>query len=576
MITIKELIGTQNKQEQEAKFNVLIKKYMNDNKREYKGQKLPNGIEITGIGEKCLKIGNNFIEWYDIYEATINNTEDELMKNILAFIFEDYEVENKEIRKFTRTEALQNFEQVKKEIIENKQYYKKGRITGIGETSIMCGVDEYDKEYINWEQIQEVLKTMTIHDYALHKGSTMSEILQTFFIDDNEEETQVEKNLFNKEIPYAEEKAYIYRHILKEDLSVEMIRDLVYDRHSYHTNMDGIEEIINECLQFAFKYQKEVKFTNKPCDDGDPTKFTREYCDEEDANKYAIKNGESYVYIIKNKSVIYDEEKEAYRFEDYKKVIFKIEDKNIIVYRKGKQVRKQPAGRKALYITRRHGTIDTAYELSVEQQLVMMESEGIIKKVTEEEIKEEFIDFIKNNESEMAYELREAIGDKKLKNIEEEYERSLAIQHYAKEMYNVHRVRTSKFYHMLNAITLEDKVNSDLIVDYVLFDDSCFSKATFYEDKYGFIEEPEEYGSKKITLEAGFSSKTYSYMQNCEYTQIEYAESYIDTFDVTTVYLKGDVSEEDAIRLFEYRDGLADVDMKHCYIYEKDGMKIRY
>lgn len=483
MITnIKTLQKLETEQKQHEYFRTHVTCEMNNNKEEYKFKTLPNGMKITGIGKKCLKIENNFYNWEDIEESAINDTEDEIMQNILAFIFEDYTIE-------------------------------------------------------------EV------------------------------EETQVEKNLREKEVKYAEEKAYIYRHILKEDLSVEMIRDIVYDRHCHHTGMNGIEEIINECLQFAFKYQKEVKFTNKISDEGDVTKLSREYCSEEDSNKYAIQNGKSYVYIIKNKEVIYDEEKEAYRFEEYKKVIFKLKGTLIEVYRKGKKVHTQQAGRKQIYI---RGTHKRTYELSVEQQLQMMQEQGLVHKVSDEEVQEEFIDFIKNNESEMAYEVREAIGDKKLEHIEEEYDRSLAIQHYAREMYHIHRVHSAKFYHMLNAIQLEDKVNSDLIVDYVLYDDSSFNKATFYEDKYHFTKEPEAYGSKKITLQSGFSSKTYSYMQNCEYTQIEYVESYIDTFAVTTVYLKGDVSEEDAIRLFEYKEGLVDVEMKYGYIYEKEGMKIRY
>lgn len=554
--TIKKFNSIKTETEQHEFFRTHITCEMNNNKEEYKGKTLPNGMNITGIGKKCLKIENNFYNWDDIENAIIDDTEDEIMKNILAFIFEDYTVENNEKngRKFSRSEAIYSFEKIKKEIIQNKEYYKTGKIVGIGEKAIAYTYDGYYNEYVSWKDVEEVITKISVKDYEVMKPSSyMTVTLQTFFYDD-EEETNVEKNLIEKDVEYAEEKAYIYRQILKEDITVEKIRHMIFNRHG-HEGENKCEEIINDCLQFAFKYIPEVK-------------YTQEAYTEEDDNTYAIKDRDSYFYAIRNNKIIFSEEKGGYTFEDYKDVVFKVEDYKIQVFR-GEKVGERVGGKKPIYVTRRNTTIIVAYELSVEQQVQLLAETDSVRKVSEEEIREEFLKLIEN---ESMSEMREAILDRN-KNIEEEYDKSPVLQKIAREMYGMDGCVALTYNHMINAILLEKEVDQSLICDFVMWDDSSMNKSILYEDKYHFA----GVKGKSIQIGNGFDSKTYSYLQNCEYTQVEYSSAYIDSFSVDTLYLRGDVSEEDAILLFEYCEAVSCLtQLRMGYIYKKDGITVRW
>lgn len=556
---LKELKKLNNEQKQHEYFRTRITCEMNNNKQEYKSQKLQNGMEITGIGEKCLKIENNFYSWDDIEESAINDTEDEIMQNILAFIFEDYtpKTDNYTARRFTRSEALQNFDKIKQEIIENKQYYKTGRISGIGAKAVMVGFDLYDKEYIAWEQIKETLESMTIKDYVLHKeGSIMSEILTTFFEDDKEEETQVEKNLREKDVDYAEEKAYIYRHIISGDITVEMIRRIVRINHG---TSDNYEEIINELLQFSFKYVKEVKFTNQDYD-------------EEDTNKYAVKDNNSYAYIIKNKELSYDDETQIAKFEDIPDVEIKADGYIIEVTRKDKKPKRITSGHTEFYVGKKsrktyagRTRIPVAYEVSPEQQVQLLIKAGTVTKVDENELKQSLIN-IMIEESEICSVIREYIS---LEEIYERYDTSFMLQGLAKELYKNGRILGRALHEILLAVKAEPDVNSEKILDNIIWDDRNTQIATFYEDKYGF--KGNEAGKRIIN---GFNE--YTYVQNCEYTKITYSESYIDSFAVQDVYIQGDV--EDIPLYFEYAQGkkIIEKTMKYGYLYEEGHIKVKF
>lgn len=115
-------------------FNV-IKTFVIDNKDEYKNDFLPNGLKIKGIGEKFLKIENNFVSWDSLCSAREEYLKgepvDNFISSILSWIFSDVNVSDYYIpHKFGLNE---NFSSVKNEILSHKAFYKKDLISGIGE-----------------------------------------------------------------------------------------------------------------------------------------------------------------------------------------------------------------------------------------------------------------------------------------------------------------------------------------------------------------------------------------------------------------------------------------------------------
>ena len=171
-----------------------------DEKKEIKGQHLDNGMEITGIGQKCIKVENNFYNWDDIEYAALdaddNEEIDDVIKSIVRFFFvgkyEEENIEKYETRKFKRSEAIQNWEQIKEEIITHKEHYKTGVITGIGEKAIMVGTG-YESEYVSWQKIKEAITSEKIIDYTtIHYNSDLSLIIMQLFTDDDEERYTVE------------------------------------------------------------------------------------------------------------------------------------------------------------------------------------------------------------------------------------------------------------------------------------------------------------------------------------------------------------------------------------------------
>ena len=541
---LQELKKIENNQKRWDKFDNEVVYTFNEEKQEIKGQKLGNGMEITGIGKKCIKIENNFYSWEDIETAATQGTDDGIMKEIVNFIFPCAYTEEETYtpKKWKRGEVIENFDIIKEEIIAHKEYYKTGAITGIGEKAICITGYGGEKEYISWEEIQKNLKESTISDYKVENNwsslahpDVFAIIVDELFVDD-EEETIVEKNIKEKDVEYAEEKAYIYRHILKEDLTVEQIRRIVRINHG----TEDIEKIVNDCLQFAFKYVKEVKFTDNDYD-------------EEDYNKYAVRDKKSYFYVIKNKEIEKIDEN-TYSFKDYKKATFKANGIKIDVIRNDEVVYSREGGLKSFYISISNKKIPIAYELTPCQQITILAQEGNIRKVTEEEIKEYFIENI-DKDNGIFTELRETISEAYLdKDIIALYDKSEAIQEVTKELYEHGRIHTSIFYKWLNAITGEAHIDKNKIIDIVVWDDSSTSQSVLYDDKYGF---DDSYDSQNITLEAGFNSKTYTYTQNMKYTKIEHSSSYIDSFSVETVYLKGtDISEKEIPYYLEYAYGM--------------------
>lgn len=511
-----------------------LKRFFLENKEEIKGQTLPNGMKITGVGKKCLKIGNNFVRWEDIVEDTTSP----FVKSALTFLFEDYEEDTEEdhytTRKFTRAEANNNFDKVKEEIITHKEYYKHGILSGIGENALMIG-SGYEKEFVNWDKVQQELETNRVQDtFLLSRDSYLKLVLKDLFIDD-EEETETEKQIRETEDRLAEEKCYVYRHIIAEDLRVDDLRTIIYNRY----NRGEAENLINDLLQFAFKYVREVKVTD---DD----------YDEEEANKYAVKNGDAYIYVIKNKEVIFDEEREMFRFKDYHNVTFKGNKYSIQLFRYGKQVAEKPATH-PIYVLRRKTTmIPIAYELSVEQQLHILEEEGNIRKLGEEEVRDDFLKTARQ-ETVLAEEIREAT--KQYDSLEDAYENSEAIQKLAIEL-GAGGIHESIFYHVLEAVRVEQDIDKDKIMQELIWADGGMKKINLMDEKYCF-------------KEGDIITKTdeYTYSQNCENTRIEQSNAYIDSIEGTIIYLRGDVSFEEAKKYLSYVEGVS-LTSKKGYIYE--------
>lgn len=563
---------TQIKKEGTQKAYNLWKGVVNDlidAKQEIKGQKI-NGMEITGIGAKCIKLENNFIKWDDIFDNFYYEDEEttQLDDAILSFIFEDYNVETETTiytaKKWNRTEAIENFEEIKEEIIANKQYYKKGKIAGIGEKAVMYTYDNgFYNEYVNWDDVKETITKTSIKDYiAINRRNHMALTLEAFFVDDEEETTMVEKQLLEQEDEYAEQKAYIYRLILKEELTVTKIREMVFNSFSY----SEAEEIIKELMNFAFKYISEIKFTD-------------EAYDEDDDNTYAVQNKEGYFYVIKNKEIEYNEEKQGYTFKDYKKAVFKTRNNHIQVLRKGKVVYDRPGGIKAFLVgVRKHTEVQIAFELSPAQQIEILRKEGQLKKVTADEIQASFMKTVQNEYSEIGNEIKETIEENYKEDIRKAYTEYESIQAIAKEIYKIGRIHAGLFYTYLNAVASEPHVDKSLIIDFVAWDDSSTSDSILYEDKYGFNE---TYESKDVTLQAGFNRKTYTYTENAKYTKIEHSSAHIDSFSVETVYIKGHLTEQEIPHYLEYAYGMWAMrnTLKYGFLYEetlKDGRTFSY
>ena len=534
-----------------------------EEKQEIKGQKIDNRMEITGIGQKCIKVENNFYNWDDIEYAALDAEEDEeideVIKSIIRFFFtgkyEEEQIQEYQTKKFTRTEAIQNWEQIKQEIITHKEHYKTGVITGIGEKTIMIGTG-YETEYTPWQKIKEAITSEKIIDYTtIHHHSDLSLIIMQLFTDDDEERYTVEKQLYEKQDKYADEKAYIYRHIITEDLTVENIRTIIFNRHYSHTNDEKRDEIFRECLQFAFKYVTEIKFTDDASNNNED-------------NKYCVKNADDFFYTIKNKEIIYNEEKEGYCFKGYSKAVFKVRDSlQIDIYRKGKKVGTMPHALKPIYVSFKRNQ-NLTYELSCEQQAEILATAKNVTQVSKDEIKESFLNFLQE-ENYMSEQILETIQKQYPQeyDIDAEYDDSPALQNMANLLYAEGRIRQNQFYYALNAISLEQRINKDKIIDFVLFTDSSMNNITIADDKYGFEDEQEE---ETIHLQAGLASKEYSYSTNEEYTRIENTEAYVDTFAGSVCYIKGRMSQDDAIRHFEYMEGLELSESFKYYLIEQN------
>ena len=87
-----------------------------------------------------------------------------IILSILSWLFADIVVNNKSYtpRKFNLDE---NFKKIKNEILDHKQYYKTGLISGIGENNIKITTYKNKDYYIEWDEIEKVVNSIKYNSF---------------------------------------------------------------------------------------------------------------------------------------------------------------------------------------------------------------------------------------------------------------------------------------------------------------------------------------------------------------------------------------------------------------------------
>ena len=140
-----------------------VKSYIIENKENFKNKQLYNNLFIKGIGDKFLKIENNFYSWDEIKRNLDDYQEgkniDEIIICIIYWLFNEIKIpENIYIpRKFNLEE---NFSNIKMEILKHKNCYKKGLITGIGENNIKITTNKAKDYYIEWDELEKIVNNI--------------------------------------------------------------------------------------------------------------------------------------------------------------------------------------------------------------------------------------------------------------------------------------------------------------------------------------------------------------------------------------------------------------------------------
>lgn len=208
-----------------------IKEYIIEHKAEFKTRSLSDTLIIRGIGEKYMKIENNFYSWNDIRKALNDYKEgkiiNEILLSILSWLYTDVIVDESSYtpHKFNLDE---NFRKIKNEIIDHKEYYKMGLISGIGENNIKLTTSNGENYYIEWDEIEETVNNIkyTSFDDLEEKRFTTS-IIKQLFNDNNKQYSSEELELLNSE--YGKEKLRYYKYCKYGKLSYKLIRKEIED-----------------------------------------------------------------------------------------------------------------------------------------------------------------------------------------------------------------------------------------------------------------------------------------------------------------------------------------------------------
>lgn len=301
------------------KFNINdnfedVKRHVIENKEEYKNKSLSDSLIIRGIGEKYLKIENNFYSWNDIKTSLDDYKEgkiiNEIILSILSWLFSDIIISSTSYtpRKFNLDE---NFQNIKKEILEHKQYYKTGLISGIGENNIKITTYKNKDYYIEWDEIENVVKSIRYTSFEeLEEKRFSSSIIRQLFNDNTKEYSEEELELLQENNGKLKLKYYklnkfgrlSYKLIKTENEDKNLIKELLKlalvwnnGQLPFNINEDGVNHIIlNKSSLVRADFRKNNQYTE----------ILRKETGE-DYKVYTIQYSDEYVYHSHNyKSLI--------------------------------------------------------------------------------------------------------------------------------------------------------------------------------------------------------------------------------------------------------------------------------
>ncbi len=240
-----------------------VKKYVIENKKDFKLKSLPNSMIIKGIGEKYIKIENNFYSWNEIQnsleEYGKGNIINEIILSILSWLFVeiDYNPTSYTPRKFNLDE---NFQSIKNEILNHKQYYKTGLISGIGENNIKITTYKNKDYYIEWDEIEKTIENIRYTSFEeLEEKRFSSSIIKQLFNDNSKKYTQEELEILQQENGKLKLKYYklnkygklCYKLLRKENSDKKVLKELLRlaltwnnGQLPFNINEDGINHVI--------------------------------------------------------------------------------------------------------------------------------------------------------------------------------------------------------------------------------------------------------------------------------------------------------------------------------------------
>jgi hypothetical protein len=220
-----------------------VKRYVIENKIDFKSKSLSDGLVIKGIGEKYIKIENNFYSWTEIENALNNYKEgkiiNEIILSILSWLFEDIVIDESSYtpRKFNLDE---DFSKVKAEIIEHKEYYKRDLISGIGNENIKITTSKSKDYYIEWDEIEKTVNNIrySSFDYLEEKRFSTT-LIKQLFNDNTREYSSEELEILSGED--GKEKLKYYKLCKYGKLSYKMIKEK-------KKNSEDIKELVKLAL----------------------------------------------------------------------------------------------------------------------------------------------------------------------------------------------------------------------------------------------------------------------------------------------------------------------------------------
>lgn len=281
-----------------------VKKYVIEHKEEFKLKSLPNSMIIKGIGEKYIKIENNFYSWKEIQsslEAYIQGyVINEIILALLSWLFDiPYDSTSYTPRKFNLDE---NFQSIKKEIIDHKQYYKSGLISGIGENNIKITTYKNKDYYIEWDEIEEAVENIRYTSFEeLEQKRFSSSIIRQLFNDNSKIYSEEELEILQQENGKIKLKYYklnkygklCYKLIKKENPDKKLLKELLKlaltwnnGQLPFNITEDGVNHVIlNKSSLVRADLRKNDKYTQILRKDV-----------EEDYKVYSIQYSDEYIY----------------------------------------------------------------------------------------------------------------------------------------------------------------------------------------------------------------------------------------------------------------------------------------